>query len=179
LFLATGLKEFVMKMAGVLFFLLSMAFAGLADAEIYRWTDDRGIVHITDDYAKIPVKDRSRVTVDSDTANINVMPSEKPRKKVKNSPEKANKIRPAKRSPGENRRDANREDGQFSEHRKHQREDQPLVIPTTPARNAQNKIEEQQRKDRQLLENNQLPARRAQDQIEEQIRKTREGVSGH
>ena len=168
-----------MKMAGVLLFLSCMAFADLAHAKIYRWTDGRGIVHITDDYAKVPVKDRSRVTVDSDTANIYVMPSEKQHKKVKKAPERATKIRPEKRSPGENRRDADREEGQFSEHRKHRHEEQPPVIPTTPARKAQNQIEEQQRKDRQLLENNQLPARRAQDQIEEQIRKSREGVSGH
>lgn len=168
-----------MKMAGVLFFLLWIAFAGLAHAEVYRWTDDRGIVHITDDYARVPVNERPRVTVDSDTANINVMPSEKPRKKVKKAPERAKKIRPEKRFPEQNRQDADHGNGQFSEHREHRHNEQPLVIPTTPARRAQEKIEEQQRKDRQQLDNNQLPARRAQDQIEEQIRKTREGISGH
>jgi hypothetical protein len=107
------------------------------------------------------------------------MPSEKPRKKVRKAPERAKKIRPEKRFPGDGRRDADREEGQFSEHRKHRHDEQPLIIPTTPARRAQDKIEEQQRKDRQQLDNSQLPARRAQDQIEEQIRKTREGISGH
>jgi len=168
-----------MKMVSGLLILLFTASAGFAHAEIYRWTDDRGIVHITDDYARIPVKDRSRASVESDTPHVNVMPSEKPRKKVKKAVVHAPKVKPEKSPPEEARQQGDREEGRFFEHRKDRHERHPLVIPTTPARKAQENNEEQQRKNRQFLDDAQLPARKAQEQNEEQIRKAREGISGH
>jgi uncharacterized protein DUF4124 len=167
-----------MKMVSALLILFWMASAGMAGAEVYRWTDDRGIVHITDDYARIPVKERARATVDSDAANVNIMPSEKPHKKAGKAPVRAPKMR-KKSSPEEKRQKADREERQFFEHRKDRHETHVPAIPTTPARKAQESNEEQQRKNRQLLDDAQLPARKAQERNEEQIRKAREGISGH
>ncbi len=168
-----------MKMVSGLLILLFTAVAGVAHAEIYRWTDDRGIVHITDDYARIPVKDRSRASVESDTANVNIIPSEKPHSKARKAPVRPPKVKREKSSPEEKRQNAEREEKRFFEHRKDRQETHPLAIPTTPARKAQESNEEQQRKNRQLLDDAQLPARKAQEQNEEQIRKAREGISGH
>ena len=167
-----------MKMVSGLFILFWVASAGVAGAEVYRWTDDRGIVHITDDYAMIPVKERSRATVESDAANVNIMPSEKPHKKARKAPVRAQKVR-KKSSPEENRQNADREERQFFEHRKDRHETHAPAIPTPPARKAQEKNEDQLRSNRQLLDDAQLPARKVQEQNEEQIRKAREGISGH
>src|SRR6185369_1770328 len=172
-------QELVVKMVSGLLILLFTAVAGVAHAEIYRWTDDRGIVHITYDYARIPVKERSRVTVESDTDNGNIMPAEKPHKKAGKATVRAPKVRQEKSSPEENRQNADRQERQLFEHRKDRHETHPLAIPTTPARKAQEKNEDQLRNNRQLLDDAQLPARKAQEQNEEQIRKTREGISGH
>ena len=172
-------KELVVKMVSGLFFLLLMAVGAFAHAETYRWTDDRGVVHFTDDYARIPVKDRSRASMENYTTHVNVMPSEKLYKKVKKAPVNAPKVKQEKSSPEADRQNTDREERRFFEHRKHRHETPPLVIPTTPARKAQEKNEEQLRKNRQLLDDTQLPARKAQEQNEEQIRKIREGISGH
>ena len=50
---------------GRLLVMLNMAFlmagVGLAAADIYRWEDDQGVVHFTDNAAKIPAKYRNKV----------------------------------------------------------------------------------------------------------------------
>jgi len=172
-----------MKMISVIFILLLLAVVGSAQAEIYRWTDDQGVINFTDDYAQVPPRYRSRVVIESDTPNISIMPAEEPPEmetagdgdeatgeenwippKV-GAPEVIWVIRPFF-APADIR------------HRHRQREPQ-LVIPKTPARNAQDSIEEQLRKNRRSLDDSQLPVRRNLEQNEEQIRKTRDGISGH
>lgn len=166
-------------------FILLMAFAGSAQAEIYRWTDDQGVVHFTDDYALIPEKDRPRVIIEVDTPDINVMPAVElpgtetagledeeageedwiPPKAV--APEVIWEIRPFF-IPVDKRHK-----------RKHKQKQAPVVIPKTPARKSQDRIEEQLREHRRSLDDAQSPARKALEKNEEQIRKMRDGVSGH
>ena len=40
--------------------LLMLCSAAVADAEIYKWTDDKGVVSYTDDFTKIPPKYRRK-----------------------------------------------------------------------------------------------------------------------
>ena len=47
---------------------LSVFWAGLAWAQIYKWTDAQGTVHLTDNPSRIPPEYRSRVTVEHATA---------------------------------------------------------------------------------------------------------------
>jgi len=167
-------------MVSGIFILFLTAFAVFAHAEVYRWTDDDGVINFTDDYVQIPVHYRSRVIIESDTPDISVMP-ELPEMDMAERGDEATEdeywtppklgtpeviwvIRPF-----------------FPEHIKHKHKHRapPLVIPTTPARNAQDKIEEQLRRNRRSLDNAQSPARKALERNEEQIRKMREGISGH
>ena len=47
---------------------LSVFWAGLAWAQIYKWTDAQGTVHLTDNPSRIPPEYRSRVAVEHVTA---------------------------------------------------------------------------------------------------------------
>ena len=127
------------------------------------------MVHFSDDYEKIPARYRDKVRVESG-ATPSILPSEKvvqPRQE--SSPPRA-ETGDKDRIPPEHAR-------KREHHRKH-RVKAPAVT-VTAARRAQQKVEEQIRRDRQSIDDARLPARKAQDRAEEQIRKSREGTMGH
>jgi hypothetical protein len=140
-----------------------------AAAATFRWTDDRGVVHFSDDYKKIPSRYRGRVRVERE-ATPSVIPridGEEPREEAE----------PPRAEAGRKAHDGDRHDRQKRHHRKHGVK--APAVPVSPARRAQDQAEEQIRRDRQAIEDAQLPARKAQERAEEQIRRAREGTMGH
>jgi len=154
--------------------------AGSAQAETYRWTDDAGVVHFSDNYDKIPSRFQKRATVESDMSSVNIMPAN-------NAPERAT---PGLGAAAQARQEAGPEKARSNGnknpkkhatkgHRKPKQVEEAPLPATTPARQEQNQAEERIRKDRQATDDAQAPARRAQDQAEEQIKKARDGMTGH
>ena len=153
-----------------------------AQAETWRWSDEAGVVHFSDDHDRIPSRYRQKATVVEGTGSVNVMPAAR-------APERAvaEPVAAAERSDADARRKAGAEkpkkakkEGHASTgKRKAKQVKKTVPVPTTPAREAQNRAEEQIRKDRQALDDAQLPARRAQEQAEGQIRKARDMTMGH
>ena len=150
--------------------------AGSAQAETYRWTDEAGVVHFADDSDKIPSRYRQKATIERDMSNVNIMPASAapgPVPEAKSGPAQAKqktatkKLKKGKKSSLATYRKKG--------HRKPKVAVTTPPVAVTPARDAQNKAEEQIRKNRQAVDDAQMPARRAQDQAEEQIRKAREG----
>ncbi|NJD91664.1 MAG: DUF4124 domain-containing protein, partial [Geobacter sp.] len=146
-------------------------------AQTYRWVDANGGINFTDNYNDIPAQYRKQAQIIEEPKSYNIMPGTdsagdakvKARKPAITAATMANNstaaISPKRKSHG-----------RLVKPRKHQ---QQLEIPTTPARQAQDRIEEQLRRDRQKLDESRQPARRALEKNEEQIRKTRDGISGH
>lgn len=157
--------------------LLLLLMATAVHAQTYRWVDANGGINFTDNYHDIPAKYRKQAQVIEEPKSYNIMPGT----------DSAGKAGPNARNPAittatmANNSTAaispkRKSHGRLVKPRKHQ---QRLEIPTTPARQAQDRIEEQLRRDRQKLDASQSPARRAIEKNEEQIRKTRDGISGH
>ena len=48
-------------MKRILLLTILIAFASLSYAEVYKWTDEKGGVHFTDDYNQVPQKYRNRI----------------------------------------------------------------------------------------------------------------------
>jgi hypothetical protein len=144
-------------------------FAGDVAATTWRWTDERGVVHFSDNYDNIPTSYREKVRVESEGT-----PSVIPRGEVVQPPQES---APPRAEPVKKTRAA---DGRKpKKHHHHKHDVKGPVVTLSPARLAQNQAEEQIRRDRQAIDDAQLPARKAQEQSEEQIRKAREGTMGH
>jgi hypothetical protein len=143
-------------------------FAGDAAATTWRWTDERGVVHFSDNYDNIPSRYREKVRVESEST-----PSVIPRGEVAAQPphESAPSAEPGKSRSADGHKPKKRH------HRKHHVKSPEITV--TPARRAQDQAEEQIRNDRQAIEDAQLPARKAQERAEEQIRRSGEGTMGH
>lgn len=159
-----------------------LAWATAASATTYRWTDDRGGVHFTDSYNKIPATYREKATVEKETPP-NILPaSGGGTERIGTAPQapKGEVTQPKKKSrakAGARKKHKVADEGKERHHRRH--DVVAPQVPVSPARRAQDKVEEQIRKDRQAIEDAQQPARRTQEQMEEQIRKAREGTMGH
>lgn len=151
--------------------------AGPAHAETYRWTDDGGVVHFADDSDKIPSRYRQKATIEKDMSSVNIMPASGPAAAPESGTETKSgtvhskqktvtkKIKKGKKSsPAKYGRKG---------HKKPKLAVNTPLVAVTPAREAQNKAEEQIRKDRQAIDDAQMPARRAEDQAEEKVRKAR------
>lgn len=157
--------------------LLLLALAVPAQGVTYRWTDGNGNVHFSDDRGKIPPRFRSQAAV-VEGGPVNVVPAEP---EAVSHPAAGKDDRERRRQmeaePGRPHRSAK---GRH-DHKGHpgKRKVQGGQAPTAPARRAQERAEEQIRKDRQAIEDAQLPARRAQERAEEEIRKAREGTFAH
>ncbi len=141
---------------------------GDAAAATYRWTDERGVVHFSDNYDNIPARYREKARVE-DEATPSVIPRHEvvppPRESVPPRTEPVKKTRAV--------------GGHKPKKHHHKHEVKGPVVTVSPARRAQNQAEEQIRRDRQAIEDAQLPARKAQERAEEQIRRAREGTMGH
>jgi hypothetical protein len=146
-------------------------FVGDAAATTWRWTDEQGGVHFSDNHDKIPVRYREKARVESEST-----PSVIPRHEVEQLPPPQEKV-PPRAEPIKKTRAANGHKPKKHHHRKH--DVKGPVVTVSPARRAQNQAEEQIRRDRQAIEDAQLPARKAQERAEEQIRRAREGTMGH
>jgi hypothetical protein len=157
--------------------------AGSAQAETYRWTDDGGVVHFADDYDKIPSRYRQKATIENDMSSVNIMPASGPAAATESGTDTKNGPAPAKQKTVTKKLKKGKKSSAAMYGKKGHRKPKVAVksspVAVTPAREAQNKAEEQIRKDRQTIDDAQLPARRAQDQAEEQIRKARDGMAGH
>ncbi len=142
---------------------------GDAAAATFRWTDEQGVVHFSDNYDNIPSRYREKVRIEEEST-----PSVIPRHEVVPPPQESV---PPRAEPGKKARAAGGHKPKKHHHRKH--EEKGSVVTVSPARRAQNQAEEQIRHDRQAIEDAQLPARKAQEQAEEQIRRAREGTMSH
>ena len=159
--------------------ILSVWVAGFAQAETYRWTDDAGVVHFSDNYAKIPFRYQQKATVENDMSSVNIMPANNAPERTNPGPDAAAQSR---QETGPAKIESNKNKTPKKHAKKGYRKSKQVVntpADVTPARRAQNQAEERIRKDRQAIDDAQAPARRAQDQAEEQIRKARDGVTGH
>jgi hypothetical protein len=173
--------EMIMK--GVLVAVILLAWpAGPAYAETYRWTEEGGVVHFADNFAKIPSRYQQKATVESDRSSVNIMPASGAAERAAAEPGAGAKgeAKDSKKETGTKKLKT----GKKSSHSKPGKKKSKQVVKapsvaTTPARRAQNQAEERMRNDRQTIDDAQLPARRAQDQAEEQIRKARDGMAGH
>jgi Domain of unknown function (DUF4124) len=63
-----GLGQSAVMLSYLLAIGLSVLWAGSAEAQIYKWTDAQGTVHLTDNPSRIPPEYRSRVMVEQATA---------------------------------------------------------------------------------------------------------------
>lgn len=68
-----------------------VSFWGASGQELYRWVDERGTVHFTDDLARVPERYRNQIEKRS--------PTEKPSSPVKTTPEPQTDREPAPPSP--------------------------------------------------------------------------------
>jgi hypothetical protein len=59
--LAQGLLLYIKEMKIILLSLIFLFSTEFSFAEIYKWVDDRGIVHFTDDFTQVPEKNRTKV----------------------------------------------------------------------------------------------------------------------
>jgi hypothetical protein len=159
--------------------LLGMVAAG--QAETYRWVDANGAVNFSDSYNDIPARYRQQAEVLAEPRSYNVMPGKPLAVKAKPEAEIPVAAAPAKaKGTADVKKAKKAHDAKAVKPRKHRRHEvQQPEIATTPARQEQNRVEEQLRRDRQQLDDAQLPARRAMDRSEEQLRRTRDGISGH
>ena len=169
-------------MAAVMLLLL----AGSAQAETYRWTDDGGVVHFSDDGDKIPARFRQKATIERDMSSVNIMPAARaPERAVADPAAAAAKVEaenPSRKVAEKKLKKGSKSAHGVSAKKGREKSKQGVKAPTvatTPARRAQNQAEEQIRKDRQAIDDAQMPARRDQTQAEEQIRKARDGMAGH
>ena len=158
--------------------ILSVWLAGSAQAETYRWTDEGGVVHFADDYDKIPSRYRQKATIERDMSSVNIMPASGPAAASEPGPDAESGPAHAKQKTVTKKLKKGKKSSPATYGKKGHKKPKLAVktppVAVSPARDAQNKAEEQIRKDRQDVDDAQMPARRAQDQAEEQIRKARE-----
>jgi hypothetical protein len=168
-----------LKMMGLVVLLSLTTIA--ARAETWRWVDGNGTVSFSDTYNDIPARYRSQAKIVDESQSYNVMPGNSSGSKVRFGAASAAKGGATKaKGPTDAKKTRKSGAPKPVKPRKHRRQDDESVsVPTTPARQAQDRVEEQLRLDRQKLDNNQSPARRAMERNEEQIRKTKESISGH
>ena len=160
-------------------FVMLILIAGIAAAETYVWTDNAGTINFTDNYSDIPSKYHRQVQIfehspDNDIPGDTTPQRENAHQKSYHKPE----VEPAIESveDGLEKRDTVRG---HKKNRYRHNQNAPVIIETTPARRAQNRVDEQLRRDRSELDNNLDPARRAMDQNERIIRKNKNSTSGH
>ena len=160
--------------------ILSVWLVGSARAETYRWTDDAGVVHFSDNHDRIPSRYQKKATIEKDMSSVNIMPADNAPERTTPGPDAAAQPR-QETGPAKIKSSRNKTPKKHAKkgHRKSKQVVNTPSVDVTPARRAQNEAEEKIRKDRQAIDNAQLPARRAQDQAEEQIKKTRDGMAGH
>lgn len=149
---------------------------GSAAATTYRWVDAAGTLNFTDNYGDIPARYRQQAQV-VEGEPVNVVPGS-------SAPERSGSTQqPAVRTDEEAERltadDRQRKHDAPDKRKKHRHTLKAPQVTQSPARRAEQRIEEQLRRDRQKLDDALLPGRRAMEQNEETIRKTREGISGH
>jgi Domain of unknown function (DUF4124) len=142
-------------------------------AETFRWTDDAGVVHFSDNHNRIPARYRQKATIVNESSPVNIMPAARVPERAVAEPvavdEQTMGVKKLKKKHRHSRPGK----------KKIKQELKSVPATTTPARDAQNRAEERIRQDRKAIDDAQLPARRAQDQAEEQIRKAREKTMGH
>jgi hypothetical protein len=147
-------------------------------AETYRWSDDNGGLHFSDDLGKIPSRYLQSATTDNMNSNVNIMPGSAPVESGK-AASKAVESPPAKMLPKPEAKKAKK-----SKHPNPVKKKQRTPLGNAPAeanspRQQQNRIEEKMRQDRQKLDDAQNPARQSINQADDQIKKTRDKTMGH
>lgn len=160
-------------------FVMLILFAGIAAAETYVWTDSAGTINFTDNYSDIPSKYHRQVQIFEDSPDNAIPGDTTPQRE---SAHQKSYHKPEAKTPIESDEEGLEKTDTVRDHKKnHYRHNRnaPVIIETTPARRAQNRVEEQLRRDRSELDNNLDPARRAIDQNERIIRKNKNSTSGH
>ena len=157
--------------------LLLLLMVTAVHAQTYRWEDAGGGINFSDNYNDIPLRYRNQARIVADPQSYNVMPSSssenKAGSKTQNSSITAATMANNTTSTRKPRRKST---GRPVKQRRHQHQ---VETPTTPARQAQDRIEEQLRRDRQKLDDSSRPARQTIEKNEEQIRRNRDSISGH
>jgi len=116
--------------------------AGSARAETYRWTDDGGVVHFSDNYDRIPSRYQQKATVERDMSSVNIMPASRAPERATAEPGAAAQPRldtsPAKKK---NTKNSTHKKHAKKEHRKAKQVVKSPAVAATPARQAQDKAD--------------------------------------
>ena len=160
-------------------FVMLNLFAGFAAAETYVWTDTAGTINFTDNYSDIPSKYHRQVQIFEDSPDNAIPGDATPQRE---SAHQRSRQKPEAKPPFESDEEGlgkNYTGKKYKKKHYRHKQNAPVIVETTPARRAQNRVEEQLRQDRSELDNNLDPARRAMDQSERIIRKNKNSTSGH